>query len=300
MKKLRIAIVGCKNMGQKHLRCLRNNFSDEVRVVGILNSTPESTMKVALEFDVSPLESISFITRRNIDAVIVATPLEHHYDIAKMLLKKKIPLLVEKPFAETEDQCYELAQLAKEKNVPLLIGHTENYNPAVVMLKQKLEGKIKSVAAIRTSNNPGVKKTHIISELMIHDLAIVQSLIDDDWNEIRVNKDDRYRWDEHAIVEMKHNAGTIVRLEALRHQDAELKRQMRIIDYKNNIWQINFMERKLIKNDQVLCSGGDSLKNELRNFVDILQCKSKLQVEIEEACQVVNLCNKLEIINKNQ
>ena len=134
---------------------------------------------------------------------------------------------------------------------------------------------------------------------MIHDLAIVQSLIDDDWNEARVNKDDRYRWDEHAVVEMKYNCGTIMRLEALRHPDVELKRQMRIIDSQNNIWQINFMERELIRNGDVLCSGGDSLKNELRNFVDILQCKAEPQVGVKEACQIVNLCNELEIINKN-
>ena len=299
LKKLRIAIIGCKNMGRKHLNCLRNNFSDKVRVVGILNSTPESTMKVALELEVPPLKNVDDINKRKIDAVIIATPPEYHHNIAKTILKKKIPLLVEKPFAETDEQCYELIQLAKKENIPLLVGHTENYNPAVIELKQQLTDGIKSIAVIRTSNNPGVKKTHIISELMIHDLAIVQSLVADDWNEARIDKNDKYRWDEHASVEMKYNCGTIVRLEALRHPETELKRQMRIIDSKNNIWQISFMERELRKNGEVLCSGGDSLQNELRNFIGILHNEDVPLVKAEEARQIVGLCNELETIYKN-
>lgn len=287
-------------MGRKHLNCLRENFADKVRVVGILNSTPESTMKTSLELEVPALQSIEDIRRQKVDAVIIATPPEHHYDIAKKILEKRIHVLVEKPFAETDEQCAELIQLAKQQDVSLLVGHTENYNPAVIALKQQLTDRVKCIAAIRTSNNPGVKKTHIISELMIHDLAIVQSLINDDWCEARVNKDSKYRWDEHSVVEMQYNNGTIVRLESLRHPETELKRQMRIIDSKNNIWQIFFIERELRKNGEVLCSGGNSLQNELDDFIKVISQGKTPEVKAEEALKTVQLCKELEDINKNQ
>lgn len=295
MKKLRIAIVGCKNMGRKHLECLRECFADRVKISGILNSSEESTKKASAELGVNAFESISKINKRNTDAVIVATPAEHHFEVAKFLLQKKIPLLVEKPFAETDEQCFELQKTAQENEVLLMVGHTENYNPAVVLLKKELSEQIKSLAAIRTSNNPGFKKTHVISELMIHDLAIVNSLIKGQWIEASLEKDEKYRWDEHAIVEMKYDSGSIVRLESIR-ADVERERRMRIIDMKNNIWQIDFLERRLSKNGEVLTEGGNSLKNELEDFLNMLETGQNPQVGAEEARAIVRLCKELEDI----
>ena len=284
-------------MGRKHLKCLRESFADKVQISGILNSTPESSNKAAQELNVRAFADIKEINHRNTDAVIVATPPENHHVTTKLLLEKKFPVLVEKPFTETLEQCFELKKLAQDNNLPLLVGHTENYNPAVILFKQLLDTQIKSIAAVRTSQNPGIKKAHIISELMIHDLAIVQSLVFGDWIEARVDKQDKYRWDENAIVEMKYANGTIVKMEALRHPDAELKRQMRIIDAKNNIWTILFMEGELYKNGELLCSGRDSLKNELNNFIEMVVNGGESQVKIETACETFKLCKELEAIN---
>lgn len=298
-KKLRIAIIGCRNMGQKHLKCLQTYFPDKIKIAGIINSTPESTQKAALELNVPPLDCLENLNRRKIDAAIISTPAENHFQTAKILLKKKIPLLVEKPFAENVEQCFELIKLAQKNDVPLMVGHTENYNPAVIQLKKLLTESVISIAATRTSKNGGRKNTHIISELMIHDLAIVSSLIKDDWCEIRVDKDSQYRWDEHAVVEIRYNSNAIVRLEALRHNNTELKRQMRIIDAKNNIWLIRFMERELYKNNELLCSGGDSLKNELEDFIQVILKEKMPNVNVDDALEVVRLCNELEDLNKN-
>ena len=296
MKKLRIAIIGCKNMGRKHLACLQEYFADRVKISGILNSTFTSTQIAAQELGVRAFEGIQKINHKNTDAVIVATPMENHYETTKTLLNKGFPLLVEKPFSETFEQCLELSKIAKDKKIPLLVGHTENYNPAVIMLKKQLSAPIKSIAVVRTSQNSGEKKSHIISELMIHDLAIVQSLIKGDWVEARIDKQDKYRWDEHAVVEMKYYSGAIVKLEALRHPAAELKRQMRIIDAHNNIWTILFVEKELRRNNELLCAGGNSLKNELEYFLDMLTNKTISQASLDDACNVVKLCNELESI----
>ena len=296
MKKLRIAIIGCKNMGRKHLSCLQEHFADRVKISGILNSTFTSTQIAAQELGVRAFEGIQKINHKNTDAVIIATPMENHYETAKILLNKGFPLLVEKPFAETFEQCLELSKIAKDKKIPLLVGYTENYNPAVMVLKKQLNAPVKSIAAIRTSQNLGERKAHIISELMVHDLAIVQSLIKGDWVEARIDKQDKYEWNEHTVVEMKYDSGAIVKLEALRLPSAELKRQMRIIDVHNNIWTILFVERELRRNNELLCAGGNSLKNELNCFLDMLTNKTISQASIDDACNVVKLCNELESI----
>ena len=297
-KKLRIAIIGCKNMGQKHLKCLQSQFADKVKIAGIVNSSLASTKKTSLELNVTPIDSVKAINRRKVDAAIIATPAETHYEIAKQLLVKKIPLLIEKPFTENFEQAFELAKMAKQNNVPIMVGHLENYNPAVVLLKNLLEYPVISVAAIRTSKNSSIKKTHIISELMLHDLAIVCSLLGDEWCEARINKNDNYGWNEHTVAELKYYSNAIVRLEALRCKNTEVKRQMRIIDAKNNIWVIRFTEGELYKNNKLLCSNNDSLKNELSDFISVVLREKEPDVCVDEALKIVRLCNELENINQ--
>ena len=52
MDKLRIAVVGCNNMGKKHVAVLRGHFADRVEIAGILNSSVESSARVAAELNV--------------------------------------------------------------------------------------------------------------------------------------------------------------------------------------------------------------------------------------------------------
>ena len=223
-------------MGRKHLNVLRDCFADKIKIAGILNSTPQSTLAAAQKLGVTPLESLEKISKRRVDAAIISTPAENHFETAKILIQKHIPLLIEKPFASDEVQCFELIKLAQKYKVPILVGHTENYNPAVTLFKKLLDAPLKSIAGIRTSQNGGLKKTHIISELMIHDLAIITSLLPGSWVKALIDKKSEYRWDEHAIIELMYECGTIVKLEALRHSDCAINRKMRLIDAKNNIW----------------------------------------------------------------
>lgn len=293
---IRIAIVGCKNMGRKHFNVIKTHFNEQATVVGILNSSKESTEKTASELGVTAFESFDDITKDSVDAVIVATPAENHYSTTLKLLEKRIPTLVEKPFASNIDECNMLRKMAEDNNVPLLVGHTENYNPAVEKMLNMIQRPIKSIKAIRTSCNPGFKDTHIVSELMIHDLAIVNSLMSDAPTKTSICKDSKYRWDEHAIVETEYASGTTVCLEAVR-ADVAVERNMSIIDNNNDMYEISFYDRKLRRNGQLIPCVGDSLQSEIQDFLNMVQTGARPKVSLEEACKNVEICNRLEILS---
>lgn len=59
MKKLRIAVIGCNNMGTKHINILRENFADEVEIAGILNRN--TTQEKASKLGVHGFDSIDEI-----------------------------------------------------------------------------------------------------------------------------------------------------------------------------------------------------------------------------------------------
>lgn len=294
MKKLRVVIIGCRNMGQKHLKTLREDFADTVEVAGILNSTLESTRKRAEELNVAYFTNIDEITKDKVDAVIISTPGPTHAKIGEKLLLRGIPCLIEKPMATTLSGCKKLVIAAEQGHSLIVTGHTENYNPAVVRLKEELQAPVVSINGIRTSRN-STNKTGIsaIQELMIHDLAIVYSLLGDDVEMSAIDKRRELSWENHAIAKMKYKNGATVKLEALR-EDREVERFMDIRDDKGNLFHIDFMERRLIKNGQVLTEGGNSLKNELANFIACVKGKDKPLVSTCEATDILKLCLDLE------
>ena len=294
MGKYRIAIIGCNNMGKKHLAVLREYFSKEVEVVGILNSSPESTEKRAKELSLSWFKSLEEITPETVDGAIVSTPAVTHASIGKELLKKGIPCLIEKPLGTTQKECEQLIKAGREGKAPLLVGHLTSFDPAVIRLKQELKYPIKKIRGIRISRN-AENKTGIsaVQELMIHDLAIIYSLLGNHLSKTELTKDETKDWENHAVAKLEYADGAEIELEALR-ENIVVRREMEIEDVKGNHYHLNFMKQSLAKNGKELTSGGNCLANELANFIGCINKTEEPKVSGEEAKEILDLCLKIE------
>lgn len=297
MSKIRIAIIGCKNMGAKHLRCLQDNFHDEIEIVGILNSTPQSSQEKAQELGVPYFSSLQEINPDNVDGVIISTPATNHFTTAEYILSQNIPVLIEKPLVPTLEECDKLIELGKDKKV--LVGHTENFNPAVIKLKETLHHPIKSINAFRTSQKASKKDVYVVQELMIHDLAIVNSLIKDDIKNVNISKKDKYDFYEHAKVQMQFDNGAKAIVEGIIHPEAPARKDMELIDEESNVFKLNFTKKELYKNGDLLCSGGDSLLNEMQNFINMIKETDVSFVNLQEAKNNVDICLKAEKLIDN-
>ena len=65
------------------------------------------------------------------DAVAVAVPVRFHYPVAKACLEAGKHTLVEKPLASSSAECQELIEIAEQKGLTLMVGHTFLYSAAV-------------------------------------------------------------------------------------------------------------------------------------------------------------------------
>ena len=65
---------------------------------------------------------------KDVDAVVIATPPQTHYGLAKQCLELGLHCLVEKPLAMTTAQCEELCELAQSQDLTLMTGHTFLYS----------------------------------------------------------------------------------------------------------------------------------------------------------------------------
>ena len=74
---------------------------------------------------------VDVLNRSDIDAVILATPADTHFDLARRVLESGRAVFVEKPLARSASECEQLIELAAQKDLVLMVGHTFEYNAAV-------------------------------------------------------------------------------------------------------------------------------------------------------------------------
>ena len=75
-----------------------------------------------------------------LDAVVIATPVVTHYELAKQALLAGKHVFVEKPQAQSSAEAEELAALAEEQGLVLMPGYLLLYHPAVQRLKEVIDG----------------------------------------------------------------------------------------------------------------------------------------------------------------
>ena len=77
---------------------------------------------------------------RDVDAVVIATPVVTHYELAKQALSAGKHVFVEKPQAQSSAEAEELAALAEEQGLVLMPGYLLLYHPALQRLKEVIDG----------------------------------------------------------------------------------------------------------------------------------------------------------------
>lgn len=174
---LRIGIVGLGNMGRNHLRVLTNGLADSVTVSmvadPVIERLPDSLHGVTLVRHHEEMDEF-------VDAVIVAAPTPCHFEIARHFILAGKHVLVEKPIAMTVAEAEELIRLRDQAGTVLQVGFIERFNPAVRVLKELLAGEeIVALEAHRLSYfTPSTAYGNLIVDLMIHDIDVVNYLLD--------------------------------------------------------------------------------------------------------------------------
>ena len=111
-------------------------------------------------------------------AVIVSTPAETHFEIAKKALEKRCNVLVEKPITLELEHAEELNRIALEKNLILMVGHVLLFHPAVIKMKEMIdEGKIGKLQYIYSNRlNLGTIRSeeNILWSFAPHDISVIQ------------------------------------------------------------------------------------------------------------------------------
>jgi predicted dehydrogenase len=113
----------------------------------------------------------------NIDAVLIATPVRMHHAMARDALKAGKHVFVEKPMAQSSEQCHELMALADDRSLVLMPGHTFLYSPPVRKVKELLDageiGKLFFGTFSRVNLGIHQSDASVVRDLGPHDFSML-------------------------------------------------------------------------------------------------------------------------------
>jgi len=127
----------------------------------------------------------------SIEAIVIATPVPTHHELARRALEADKHVFVEKPPAMRGVEIEELAEIAEERGRVLMPGHLLLYHPGVQKLKEIVSsGELGDVLYVYGNRqNLGTFRTNenALWSLGVHDLSVLLYLIAEEPSEVRAH-----------------------------------------------------------------------------------------------------------------
>lgn len=165
---LRVALIGAGTMGSLHARVVSGH--DRTTLVRVIDPDPVAGQAVADRFGTRWAADLDGLA--DVDAVIVAAATQYHHTLGGQVLEAGLPLLMEKPLADSLSHSEDLVARSAAFGTPLMCGLLERYNPGIVTTMQLLHEPL-HITAQRHSPYVARIRTGVASDLLIHDIDIV-------------------------------------------------------------------------------------------------------------------------------
>lgn len=116
-----------------------------------------------------------------VDAIIVATPVATHFDLAMAALRAGKHALVEKPLAANSEQALRLVEEAERRGLVLMVDHTFIYTGAVRKIRDLIAGgalgQIYYYDSVRINLGLFQHDVSVVWDLAVHDLSIMDYVL---------------------------------------------------------------------------------------------------------------------------
>lgn len=178
---VKVAVVGVGYWGPNFVRIM-DELAD-ARLVGVCDSDRNKYERLASLYPhVRFTDNLDqLIADKEVEAFVVATGSDSHFDITRRCLNAGKHVLVEKPIALKSADAAELIAIAAKQSRVLLVGHLLRYHRGVQRLKQYIEegylGKVLYVYSTRVNLGRIRKEESALWSFATHDISVVTHLV---------------------------------------------------------------------------------------------------------------------------
>ena len=162
-KQVSIVAIGAGNRTNKYLEYVKQH-PDKAKLVGVVELNEIRRNKIAEKFCLEPSACFTdyhdfFRSSLKVDAVMICTPENMHYEPCIMAIEAGYHVLLEKPIAQTPEECIAIGEAARRKNVIVTVCHVLRYHPYFIKLKElACSGELGNIISINHRTAVGVDR----------------------------------------------------------------------------------------------------------------------------------------------
>jgi myo-inositol 2-dehydrogenase / D-chiro-inositol 1-dehydrogenase len=181
---LRIGVLGCGRIGQVHARSLMR--LDGVKLVAVADAFASSAEALAAKTGAEVRDTAAILASADIDAVILCTPTDTHYDLIHAAARAGKAIFCEKPVDMSADRIRDCIKVVEDHNVPFLTAFNRRFDPNFANVQARIQaGEIGAVEIVTIlSRDPApppvsyIKSSGgIFRDMMIHDFDMARFLL---------------------------------------------------------------------------------------------------------------------------
>lgn len=171
---LKVGVLGAGHLGKIHLKLLQQSGLYEL--IGFFDPDTEVADRVSREFGYRAFPSPEALLEQ-VEVVDIVTPTVSHFESAQAAILSGKHVFIEKPITETPRQAKMLIELADKHKVKGQVGHVEQFNPALLSVRDDIVDPVFIEAHRLAQFNPRGTDVPVVLDLMIHDIEVVLSIV---------------------------------------------------------------------------------------------------------------------------
>lgn len=181
MKTVNFGVIGYGYWGPNIVRNLASIDGSRVAAIAEISAASRQRAQHAHPSIEVTADAMELIRRTDIDAIAVVSPVWTHYELARAALLNGKHVFVEKPLTSNVAQGEELVELARKKNLRIMVDHTFLFTGAVRKIRQMVDegalGKLYYYDSTRVNLGLFQHDVNVLWDLAPHDLSIMDYII---------------------------------------------------------------------------------------------------------------------------
>ncbi|MEP5152958.1 inositol 2-dehydrogenase [Planktotalea sp.] len=181
---LRIGILGCGRIGQVHAHTIKRLGT--AQLVAVSDAFPEASKALAEATGAEARSTDAILQADDIDAVIIGTPTDTHYDLIHAAAAAGKAIFCEKPVDMSADRIRECGKAVAEAGVPFMTAFNRRFDPSFANIQARIAtgdiGDVEIVTILsRDPLPPPISYIEssggIFRDMMIHDFDMARFLL---------------------------------------------------------------------------------------------------------------------------
>lgn len=286
-----LALVGAGVQGSRHLASVARLSAElNIRLAAIVDIDPRAA-------DLAHAHNTAFLCGlaalpEMADACIVATPTATHFEIASVLLRNGIDILVEKPVTAQLAHAESLVRLADEHGRIFQVGYQNRHHLAYTLVQPDFSAPTQIISHRSTVRQAIRNLPELVLELMIHDLDMISAWLDCEpveiiWRNASANADAIT-----GVLELGFSDGHRARLFAQSGSRSAIHRTT--VRGAGQTWEFRWGSSTrptwaVSDNAGQTDAGGDPISRQLRSFAHAVRTRSSPMIDGHAAVRAMRL-----------